>query len=226
LDETGGVMETVIKDQERSDILEYKFSSLDDEGSPKLQFEIRGQTGERSYEDRSVYLKVSTTPRVVGELEGQPVSVSHSEPDFNMWLNGEDAIELGLKLIEHGNFAMKSNMITHQAIHTFRQFQGYLDAEIVEEVQFELLDENPPNHGDGFRLYRVTPVWKPHMAPQYNEDFSFEKVIYWSPIEEDYHDMIDLYTQGCAYSIEGYNREAEVRRFEESVRLMSGDFDG
>jgi len=217
-------METVTKKKERSDILEYKFSSLDDDGSAKLRFEIRGQTGERSYEDRSVYLSVTTIPEVVGEHEGQPVSVSHSQPDFNMWLNGEDAIDLGMKFIEHGKFALEANMVNHQAVHAFRQFQRYLEEERIEEVQFLLLDENPPNYGEGYRLYEIVPVWKQGQAPQYNEDFTFEKVIYWSPFEEEFHDQIDMYTLGTSYHIEGYDREVEVRKFDEGVRLMSGDF--
>jgi hypothetical protein len=230
-------METVQKRQEEAVILEYPFSSLDDEGSPRIQFEILGQTGERSYEDRSVYLCVKTTEPIPEEVpeppihtdgetvceESRPVSVcGHSRPDFNMWLNGEDAIELGLNLIEQGKFALESNMINHQAIHTLNRYRSYLREERIEEVQFRVTDDNPPNYGQGFRLYKIIPIWKEEMAPEYNEDFTFDKVIYWSPFEEEYADQLDYYTLGTSYSFDGYDRADEVRRFKESVRLMSG----
>ena len=231
-------METVQKRQEESVILEYKFSSLDDDDKPKLRFEIRGQTGERSYEDRSVYLKVDTNapipeevpaPSIVAEgetvcEEAQPTSTCrHAEPNFNMWLNGEDAISLGLHLIEQGKFALESNMINHQAIHTFSCYRRYLAEDRIEEVNFEVIDNDPPNYGSGFRLYKITPTWKAEMAPEYNDDFTFEKIIYWSPFEQEYADQLDMYTLGASYSFDGYDREAEVRAFKESVRLMSGN---
>jgi len=229
-------MQTIMKREERSDILEYKFSSLDEDDAPKIQFEIRGQTGERSYEDRSVYLRVGTnTPEpeepsevtilADGEVvcdEPQP-TCRHLEPNFTMWLNGEDAIELGMKFIEHGKFALEANMINHQAIHTYNRFRRYLEEERVEEVQFKVIDNDPPNHGDGFRLYQITPVWFEGMEPEYDADFIFEKVIYWSPFEAEYADQLDAYTRGTSYSFEGYDRERELRAFNESVRLMSGN---
>lgn len=231
-------MQTVQKREEHSDILAYKFSSLDEDDAPKIQFEIRGQTGERSYEDRSVYLEVKATQPIPEEVpepaisiagmsvevEAQPTSICrHAEPNFNMWLNGEDAIDLGMKLIEHGKFALESNMINHQAIHTFRNFQRYLEENRVEEVQFVVVNEEPPNYGRGFRTYQITPVWKDGMAPEYNEDFTFEKVIYWSPFAPEYADQLDAYTRGTSYSFEGYDREDEVRVFKEATRLMSGN---
>jgi hypothetical protein len=216
-------METVQRQPADSVILEYKFSSLDDEGSPKIRFEILGQTGERSYEDRSVYLKVDTTEPAPVE-EPAPTSIcSHSKPEFNMCLNGEDAIELVLKLIEQGKFALESNMINHQAIHTFNCFRRYLEEDRIEEVQFKVLDNSPPNYGSGFRLYLIKPIWKEGMEPEYNEDFMFERVIYWSPFEAEYADQLDAYTLGTSYSFEGYDRDGEVRAFKESCRLMSGN---
>ena len=231
-------METVQKQEEESVILEYKFSSLDDEGDPKIQFEIRGQTGERSYEDRSVYLAVKGTQPIPEEEpappihaegetvceEAQPTSTCrHAEPNFNMWLNGEDAIELGLKLIEQGKFALESNMINHQAIHTINRYRSYLMEERVDEVKFKVIDNEPPNYGIGFRLYQITPVWKEEMVPEYDGDFTFQKVIYWSPFDGEYADQLDYYTLGASYSFDGYDREEELRKFKESVRLMSGN---
>lgn len=224
-------MKTVQSREECSEFLEYKFSSLDEDDAPKIRFEIRGQTGERSYEDRSVYLAVTATEPIIEPIpepalaiaEIQQTACRHAEPNFNMWLNGEDAIDLGLKLIEHGKFALESNMINHQAIHTFRQFQRYLEEDRVEEVQFKVISNEPPNYGAGFRLYQITPIWKEGMSPEYCEDFTFESVIYWSPFEPEYADQLDAYTLGTSYSFEGYDREAELREFNESTRLMSGN---
>lgn len=214
-------MDTIQRREERSDILEYKFSSLDDEGASLLRFEIRGLTGERSYEDRDVILRVSSTTPII-ERAGA-VSIGNTVPEFQTWLRGEDAIELGLKLVEHGKFALESCIINHQAIHVFRNYQNYLSEGRVEEVRFEMINDNPPNYGDGFRLFKITPIWNEGMAPEYNENFTLEKVIYWSPFPEEYADQLDVYTRGTSYSFEGYDHDAEVRAFNESVRLMSGN---
>lgn len=238
-------MQTVYTKEEKSDTLTFPQSSLDD--NSVISFTIRGQHPERSYEDRSVYLSVQGgdtepmlqfAPEPSISMDGvtveynspdvsvasEPTTVRLARPDFAMWLNGEDAIDLGMKLIEHGKFALEANMIQHQAIHTNNRLQTFLDEERVEELVFEMIDDTPVGYGDGFKLFKIKPTWFDGMAPEYQEDFTFDKVIYWSPFEADFADQLDYYTRGCSYSFEGYNHESEVRRFNESVRLMSGDF--
>lgn len=218
-------MQTVYEKEEKSDVLIFPFSSLDDRSM--LSFEIRGQHPERSYEDRSVYVSVTssnTEPEI--SMDGMEVTPAlHMRPDdFSFWLNGEDAIELGMKFIEHGKFALEANMIQHQSIHVGRQFQTYLQEDRIEEVIFKMVDDAPVGYGEGYKLFHITPTWNEGMAPEYNEDFVYKKVIYWSPFEEEYQDQLDFYTNGCSYSFEGYDHDREVVRFHERLRLMSGDF--
>ncbi len=211
-------METIQKKKETRDILSYPYSSLSPEDGG-INFEIMGQTNERSFEDRSVFFKIKSDPTITTESG----IVNGHDIDMAMWLQAEDAIEFGLKLIEHGKFAMESNMINHQSIHMFRQFQKFLEEGRVEEVSFIVTDESPVNYGPGFRAYNIKPSWNDGMAPEYQEDFEIERVIYWSPFEVEYADQLDYYTKGCSYSFVGYDHDVEVARFREDVRLMSGD---
>jgi len=187
------MVQTVMKKQMEGETLVYPYSSLSPENG-NVTFNIQGQTGERSYEDREVYLNIN---------------------DITMWLRGENAIQLGQKLIDHGTFALTSNRINHQHIHQMNQYKRYLSEGIVEGVELVVVDENPVNYGAGFRTYRITPSWIEGKEPEYNEDFSFETVIYWSPFEDEYHDQLDYYTEGLSYSILGYDRLAEVNAFKD-----------
>lgn len=209
-------METIQKKSETSTVMTFPYSDL----SPELgglEFEIMGQTNERSFEDRSVFFKIKNTPIP------EETNLTHGEVDVVMWLRAENAIEFGLKLIEHGKFAMESNMINHQAIHMNNQYKKFLEEGRVEEVEFTMIDEAPANYGPGFRSYLIKPYWNEGMAPEYQEDFTLERVIYWSPFEQEFADQLDYFTGGCSYSFIGYDHDVEVERFKESVRLMSGD---
>lgn len=209
------MIQTVVKKEEKTENLVYQHSSLDDNNI--VEFTILGQTGERSFEDRSVYFTIksgNTDP--VSENSVGPVQV-----DFSMWLQGEDAIAFGIKLIEQGKFALESNMINHQLIHMVNNFRRYLIEERIEEICFEVIDENPVNYGPGFRTYNIIPIWNEGMAPEYDEDFCFEKVIHWSPFEEEYQNQLDYYTNGCSYSFVGYDHDEEVRKFREEVQNFS-----
>jgi hypothetical protein len=210
--------QTVTTKEEKQEVLEFPTSPLNDEGGDSISFTIMGQTPERSYEDRSVYMNIKTN-----QGEGEVSSVPDTEMTF--WLQGEQAIEFGMKLIEHGKFALEANMIQHQLIHHENCLKRWLSEDRVEEVQFEMIDDNPVNHGAGYKTFRITPFWNEGMAPEYNEDFSYEKVIYWSTLEESYHDQLDYYTQGVSYSFIGYDHDEAVRRFNRDVRLMADDFD-
>jgi hypothetical protein len=111
------------------------------------------------------------------------------------------------------------------------QFQKFLEEDLIEEVVFEMVNENPSNHGKGFRTYKITPYWKPDMAPEGFSDFYFETDIYWSPFETEYFDQLDHYTHGAAYAFIGYDHDEEVKKFEidckkvydEEISPISGD---
>ncbi len=208
-------METIQKKEEKTDIMTYPFSSLSTEDDV-ISFKIMGQTNERTYEDREVFLNIKSEIGDTGHCH-------NPEVDVVMWLRAEDAIDLGLKFIEHGKFAMESNMINHQSIHMLNSYRKFIEEGRIEEVVFTMIDNDPVNYGGGFKTFLIKPYWKEGMAPQYQEDFTIERVIYWSPFYEEYHDMLDGYTGGCSYSFVGYDHDVEVERFKEQVRLMSGD---
>lgn len=211
------MVQTIVKTPEVTEVLTFPNSSLEDHNVTEIT--IQGQSGGPSYEDRSVFLSMksgNTTPERESDL-------TIGGGDLTMWLQGEHAIELGIKLIEHGKYALESNMIGHQHIHHKTQYLKFLEEGRVEEIEFKVIDNNPPNFGDGFRAYAITPLWVEGMEPEYQEDFWFETVIYWSPFEDEYADQLDHWTQGLSYSMIGYDREAELRSFNESIRLMSGD---
>jgi len=200
-------MKTVQDKESGSSFVEIPYPSCLSDDS-KLTFEIKGLNHERSYEDRDVFLNI----------KGDDGNIN-----ITTWIRGESAIDLGLKLIEHGKFALESNMINHQLIHKVREFKKYLEEDRVEEVEFKLIDSSPVNYGDGFKKFKITPYWIEGKQPEYADDFSFEHIIYWSPFEDKYADQLDYYTHGCSYSFIGYDRELEVKRFDEQCRLMAND---
>ena len=202
-------MRTIQDKEMDSEFISFPYPSSLYENGDKLRFEIKGLTNERSYEDRDVFVNIS----------------KNDDSALTFWLRGETAIDLGVKLINHGKFALESNRINHQAIHVERQFHKYLDDGIVEEIEFKAIDRNPVNYGDGFIKFLITLFWVPGKEPEYEDEgeFSFEKVIYWSPFEKEYAEELDYYTRGCSYSFIGYDHDKEVERFNEQVRLLSND---
>jgi len=159
------MVQTVVKTEYVGETLKFE-NSLSES---IYEFEVHGLTPERSYEDRDVYFRFSESG----------------------WLRGEDAIALGQLLVKHGTNALMANMIQHQHIHHISNVTRWLKEGRIEKVHMKMVDENPVNYGRGFRTYLVIPLWKNGMAPKYQEDFSFETVIYWSPLEEDYKKQLE-----------------------------------
>jgi hypothetical protein len=188
------MVQTVIKEKYEAETLEFE-NTLNEE---KYIFEVYGQTVDRSYEDRDVYFRFS----------------EHG------WLRGEDAIKLGQALIKHGTNALIANMINHQAIHEQSCFKRLLAEGRVQKVTMKVVDEHPANYGSGFRTYLVKPEWVSDKAPQYQEDFQFEVVIYWSPFEDEYKKQIQQWG-GDLVVFEGYDREAELKAFQESCNAVN-----
>lgn len=95
-----------------------------------FQIEILGQTPERSFEDRSVYVNIKSIKKPL-----KSITSSSIESDFyeiTTWLDGEKAIELGQMFIEQGKFALEANMINHQNIHMSNTFKRFLDDDILK----------------------------------------------------------------------------------------------
>ena len=134
-------MDTVLKEKEVSEFLDYSTMNGD------LHFEVQGQNVDRSYEDRSVYFKFSESG----------------------WLNGEDAIALGQLLIKHGTFALKANMINHQAFHLRERLRDFIGEGRIKELIFNLVNDQPMNYGPGFKLFEIRPIWIDGKVPEYEE---------------------------------------------------------
>ena len=177
--------------------------TLDYEGGPcgeRLSLEIKGLTPERSYEDRDVFLNF-----LEEDTEDRRVRSS------SLWLRGEDAIELGIKLIQHGNRALSFNR--QQLFHYMgiQRFQRYVNENRVSKVTLTCLDRNCLNYGSGFFLFRIEPTWKENRAPEYGEDFSLDSVINFSPFEEEFKEQIAFFK--CPVYFENYSHEDEVALF-------------
>jgi len=202
-------IETIMKEKEKKEILTFPYPyNLNSDGS-NISFTIIGQMVERSFEDRSVFLSVKTTNKIETDF---PI-------DFDMWLQAEDAIEIGLLLISNAKFAMKANMLNHQLIHMGRKLKDFIQEGRVEKIIFRMIEENPCNYGGGFHTFLIKPVFIKTKEPKYMEDFSFEDVINWSPFPKDFHEQIETFTKGVDYSFENYNHEEEVEKFNNRNRL-------
>jgi hypothetical protein len=163
-----------------------------------LKFTIHGMTPDRTYEDRDVYFESNCT---------------------GMSMRAEDAITLGTKLIEHGRRAMLANMYQHQHIHHVNQLKRFIREERVEKLIFTVTDEHPANHGSGWRLHTVTPVWVEGKAPRYNEDFEFETIVYWSPFKKEFEHQLAEWK--VPVEIANYDREQDVANFQKAVEEFS-----
>ena len=192
-------MDTVLKKQLNPTKLVFG-GTIDEEKTNT--FEVIALNVERSFEDRSVYF----------EAYGK-----------QSWLQAEDAITLGQTLIEHGTNALMANMINHQLIHCYRNLKQYHDEGRFTIVTLEVVDEHPANYGRGHRTYKVTPNWIKDKIPEYMENFSFETVIYWSPFEEEYNDQLKNWWYPV---IKGYDRDAELKEFEVSMKKLEEHMEG
>ena len=167
-----------------------------------LQFGILGQTVERSYEDRSVYLEISN-PELPDDI------LVHG------WLNGEDAVRLGQAFIAQGLFALEACRINHQLIHEQNRLMKWISEGKVASLNFEVIDNKPANFGDGFRTFKITPVWKGEAAEFYST-FSLETVIYWSPFEDDFRKQIKYWQVPIKFV--GYDHDTEVKKWRTQIQ--------
>jgi len=187
-------VQTIVKEKYQSEEFE-AVTRLDGEPS---KFEVNGQTVEMSYEDRNVYYNFNESP------EG--------------WLDGEKAIELGTLLIEQGKKALLANMINHQLIHCISIYERYCKEDRVKQVILEMIDDTPVNYGKGFKTFLITPIWKQNKAPEYNEEFCFEDVIYFSPFEDEFENQINKFIVPVLFI--NYDHKKEVQKFNERCKSL------
>jgi len=187
-------VQTIVKEKYQSEEFE-AVTRLDGEPS---KFEVNGQTVEMSYEDRNVYYNFNESP------EG--------------WLDGEKAIELGTLLIEQGKKALLANMINHQLIHCISIYESYCKEDRVKQVILEMIDDTPVNYGKGFKTFLITPIWKQNKAPEYNEEFCFEDVIYFSPFEDEFENQINKFIVPVLFI--NYDHKKEVQKFNERCKSL------
>lgn len=200
------MVQTVVKEAYTADIVVAERNSICDNGEV-VTYTVSAQTTDMSYEDRTVYF--NTHMGVDGDNIGRGIVA---------FLKAEQAIELGQKLIEHGTKAFMANMINHQAIHeTCRLFQ-FIEEGRVFKLVMTVIDEHPANHGSGFRTYRIKPIWLTEGAPQYHEDFTLDKIIHWSPFDDDYRQQLAQWKVPIEFV--GYDRDEEVRLFKQQCEEM------
>lgn len=193
--------ETVLKEQKIQQTIEVRNKLFE----TVKRFTIAAQGQERSYEDRNVYLHID-------------------EPDgllMREWLTAEQAIEIGNTLIAAGRQAFLDNMYNHQTNQIESQLDLYLREDRIKKVVLEMKDENPVNYGAGFKLFEITPVFEEGETPEYVADFSYEKVISFSPFEREYNTQLQLYGGPEMVEFIGYDHDYEVEIFQEQINELA-----
>jgi len=147
-------MKTVMYRRETPDFFTFPNSTLS-EYNENISFEILGQTPDRSYEDRDVYINIKSQP----DFENNKNS-SIPDAEICMWINGEDAISLGMSLIKQGQFALEANMIQHQLIYMDTQLDKFIKEDRIKIIIVEMINDKPVNYGKGFKEYNIKLVFK------------------------------------------------------------------
>ena len=159
-------METVVKKEEKDVIITSPYpSSLDKKN--KIKFTIRGLCPERSIEDRDVFLSIDVDKTNIDSF----------------WLQGEKAIELGLALIQEGNFALNANMIQHQLNYCKFSLKTFIKEKRIDYLKIKEINNKPVNYGQNFHTVNIQPVWNLNKEPKYQEDFNFDIVLYYDSKE-------------------------------------------
>jgi hypothetical protein len=191
------MVQTVVKEQYESETVTFGNSLTESD----YAFTVYGQTVDRSYEDRDVFFSFATRG----------------------WLRGEDAIALGQLLIKHGARALNANMINHQLIHNQNEMNRFLQEGRVAKVTLAVVDEKPANHGSEFRTFLIQPTWHEGKAPEYEEDFAYERVIYFSPFDEEFSKQVARFGENVEFV--GYDHEAAVAAFKEFCKQQEDGSD-
>jgi hypothetical protein len=199
--------QTVVKDPYNPEVI---ILNSGVSGHP-IAFTVHGQTPDRTYEDRDVYFAIDE--QVMASIYADKAI----RPDFNFYshLRAEDAIQLGQALVAHGTRALMANMIQHQHIHHENNLKRFISEDRVEKIVFTMINDRPANHGDGWKVYSVKPVWNDGKAPEFQEDFEFETIVYWSPFEDEFKQQTGYWEVPIEFV--GYDHEKEVAAFNKMV---------
>jgi hypothetical protein len=148
------------------------------------------------------------------------------EGEVEFYLRGEEAIELGTKLIQHGRKALMSNMINHQLYREYTRYHQWLKDDIIKTTTLTVVDHSPRNYGSGYRTYKLTVEFKEGKDPNYSEDFSLERVLYFSPFIDEYKKALSNYIHNdSTLIIVGYDRDRDLNNFEQACKMSNPTLD-
>lgn len=159
-------VQTVSKVEIEADVLNI-YNSLFE---TTTKVEVLGLKPKRSYEDRDVYL-----------------CITKEQDTITDWLRGEDAIKLGQALIKHGLYALNENMIQHQQIHHWNEYEKFVQDGIVKSCDIK----NVRDDSKASEYFILTPVWVDGYEPQFREDFSFEFDMSFSPFRKEFLKQVE-----------------------------------
>lgn len=203
------------------DIPEEEFVSQNSLFDTTLSVKLKGNGVERSYEDRSVYFNLIFTD----QTESKGNYVQKEKVDLTTWINGEDAVKLGQMLIKHGLYSLESNMVNHQKMHHYSQLERFLREERIEKVIITKTSDDVEGYGSGFMVFDIKPIWKEGKAPEYQKDFEFNDVIYFSPFEKEFKDQLKEYGGIKNVEFVNYSREEEEKKFQEFAKQYESVYD-
>lgn len=203
-------METVIKDVYVEETVVFENDLMETVNS----FTVEGQKPDRSIEDRDVYFSWS---KVDNKKMFEEVRL------LTDWLKAEDAIVLGELLIKHGRKALVANMVHHQLRWAYDKLKKWIRKGKVKSLIFTAIDEHPADYGDGHVMFDIKPVWKKGKSPKFYDDFHFEMVIYWSPLDGEFSKQIKKWKVPIQFI--GYDHDEEVSKFKEWAKQYEDDAD-
>jgi len=196
------------------DMPEEEFVSQNSLFDTTLSVKLKGNGVERSYEDRSVYFNLNFKDN--SESKGN--YIKHEDFELTTWIDGEDAIKLGQMLIKHGLYSLESNMVNHQKIHHYNQLERFLREDRIEKVVITKTSDDVEGYGGGFMIFDIKPVWKEGKAPEYQEDFEFNDVIYFSPFEKEFKEQLKEFGGIDKVEFVNYDWEEEEKKFQEFAK--------
>lgn len=195
-------IKTILDDKKEEETFSTSNNLFDD----NIKITVYPSGVERSYEDRSVY-----------------INISKNKNDISFFLNGEEAIKVGQLLIKNGLLSLEDNMYNHQKIHAYNNLKEFIDQNIIDKVYVTLLNPAPVNYGDGFYMFNIKPKWKKGKEPEYQEDFNFNDVIYFSPFEDEFNQQLERLGGKDKVEFINYDREKEVEEFNNKVKQMENE---
>lgn len=101
-------------------------------------------------------------------------------------INAEDAIDLGMKLINAGKAALLDNMYNHNAYRIDMMVKDLIDKKIVEKMVLTLINDKCPNRAKSFREFEIKIIVKESdLYPFPMKEFTYTKFIYFNPYDKN-----------------------------------------